>query len=125
MGFLVHTLARRKDNTMFAFIVRESDGAVYHNTDQEFIPELKLHLVLDELSRSQLRVPYVETRAGSYRLEVDCTNFLDSDYTLQSRFLTDGQESSPTDVVSVNATVELSPVKYCIPPDCNCITSSV
>ena len=87
---------------MFAFIVRESDGAVYHNTNQEFIPELKLHLVRDEQSRRHLRVPYVETRAGSYKLEVDCTQFLDSDYTLQSRFLTDGQESSPTDVVSVN-----------------------
>lgn len=94
---------------MFAFIVRESDGAVYHNTQQLFIPELKLHLVLDNLSRSQFRVPFVETRSGSYKLEVDCSNFLDDNYTLQSRFLTDGQESSPTDIVSVS--IEAGEVK--------------
>ena len=102
MGFLVHTLARRQQNTLFAFIIRESDGAVYNNVLEEFVPDVQLHLVLDRLSRSKFRVPYVETRSGSYRLEVDCTNFLDSNYTLQSRFLADEQESIPTDVVSVN-----------------------
>jgi hypothetical protein len=102
MGFLVHTLARRQQSTLFAFIIRESDGAVYNNVRGEFVPEVQLHLVLDNLSRSKFRVPYVETRAGSYRLEVDCTDFLDSNYTVQSRFITAGQESTPTDVVSVN-----------------------
>ena len=101
MGFLVHTLARRQQNTLFAFIIRESDGAVYNNVLQEFIPEVQLHLILDNLSRSKFRVPYVETRSGSYRLEVDCTNFIDANYTLQSRFITNEQESIPTDIVSI------------------------
>ena len=102
MGFLVHTLARRKGSTLFSFIIRESDGAVYNNVDQVFIPELQLHLVQDEASRVQLRVPYSETRSGSYRLEVDCSNFIDSSYRLESRFLAGGQELSPTDIVSVS-----------------------
>lgn len=102
MGFLVHTLARRRGNTIFSFIIRESDGAVYNNVDQVFIPELQLHLVQDEATRRKLRVPYSETRSGSYRLEVDCSNFLDSSYRLESRFLTDGQELAPTDIVSVS-----------------------
>ena len=101
MGFLVHTLARRQQNTLFAFIVRESDGAVYNNLLQEFIPNVLLHVVLDNQSRSKFRVPYVETRAGSYKLEVDCTDFIDANYTLQSRFLTEEQESLPTDIVSI------------------------
>ena len=101
MGFLVHTLARRNSNTIFAFIVRESDGAVYNNVTGKFIEEVKLHLVLDNLSRSKFRVPYVETRSGSYKLEVDCSAFEDGNYSLQSRFLTDQQESIPTDEVSI------------------------
>ena len=102
MGFLVHTLARRKQSTIFAFIIRESDGAVYHNISQSFVLDVHLHLVQDELSRSEFRVPYTETRSGAYRLEVDSSAFQDGSYTLQSRYLTAGQESTPTDVVSVD-----------------------
>jgi hypothetical protein len=103
MGFLVHTLARRQGNTLFGFIIRETDQAVYNNVNGEFIEQVQLHLVLDELSRSKFRVPYVETRSGSYRLEVDCSDFLDDNYTIQSRFLSEGQESLPTDGVTVTA----------------------
>lgn len=101
MGFLVHTLARRQGKSLFGFIIRESDGAVYNNLTQEFIEEVQLHLVQDQLSRSQYRVSYTETRSGSYTLEVDCSAFQDDNYSLQSRFLTDDQESLPTDEVSV------------------------
>ena len=66
-----------------------------------FIEDVKLHLVLDNLSRSKFRVPYVETRSGSYKLEIDCSAFEDGNYSLQSRFLTDQQESIPTDEVSI------------------------
>lgn len=101
MGFLVHTLARKKDSSLFAFIIRQSDGAVYNNVESQFIEEVQLHLVNDAISRAKFRVPYVETRVGHYRLEVDCTLFADDDYTLQSRYLTEGEESTPTDVVSI------------------------
>ncbi len=101
MGTLTHTIARKDNSTLFAFILRESDGAVYNNVTQQFIEDLNLHLTLDEQSRLPLRVPYVALRSGAYRLEVDCTNFLDGSYTLQSRFLDQGQESIPTEVTSV------------------------
>lgn len=100
MGFLVHTLARKSQSTLFAFLTRESDGAVYNNSQGSFIQELNLHLV-DQASRANYRVPYVETRSGSYTLELDVTEFRDDNYTIQSRFLTDNQESPPTDVTSV------------------------
>lgn len=101
MGFFVHTLARRQANTLFGFIVRETDGAVYNNLTQEFVEQVQLHLVRDELSREKFRVPYTETRSGTYVLEVDCSNFTDDNYTLQTRFLSMTTESPPTDVVTV------------------------
>jgi hypothetical protein len=101
MSTLVHTLARKDNSSLFAFIIRESDSAVYKNTTQQFSVGQLLHLTLDEPSRSQFRVPYVALRSGAYRLEVDSTTFPDGDYTIQSRFIADGQESIPTDTVSV------------------------
>lgn len=101
MGFLVHTLARRQGRSLFGFIIRESDQAVYNIFTKVFIEQVKLHLVQDNLSRSQFRVPYVETRSGSYTLEIDCSGFQNDNYTVQTRFLTDGQESLPTDEVSI------------------------
>ena len=101
MGTLVHTLARKDNSTLFAFIIRESDQAVYNNVTQQFIEEQRLHLTLDEATRLQFRVPYVALRSGAYKLEVDSTNFIDGAYLIQSRFIEAGQESPPTDVVSV------------------------
>lgn len=101
MGTLAHTIARKDNSTLFAFILRESDGAVYNNVTQQFIEGLNLHLIADAGGRVPYRVPYVALRSGAYRLEVDCTNFEDGSYTLQSRYLDQGQESIPTEVTSV------------------------
>jgi hypothetical protein len=101
MGTLAHTIARKDNSTLFAFILRESDGAVYNNVTQQFIEGLNLHLTLDEQSRLPFRVPYAPLRSGAYRVEVDCTNFIDGSYTIQSRFLDQGQESIPTEITSV------------------------
>ena len=101
MGFLIHTLARQKEKSLFSYIIRETDNAVYNNVEQIFVQEVQLHLVNDALSREKFRTPYREVSTVMYLLEVDCTNFIDSNYTLESRYLDNAIESIPTDVVSV------------------------
>ena len=102
MGYLVHTLARKANSTLFAFITRDSDSAVYNSSTGLFVQDVKLHLTRDSLTRDQFRVYYAQTRSGSYTLEVDCGEFLDGSYTLETRYIVDGQESPPTDVVSLD-----------------------
>lgn len=101
MGTLAHSLARATGKSAFAFLIRESDGAIYDNTNSVFVENQQLHLTNDEATRSRFRISYTELKTGLYRLEVDSTNFVDGNYTLQSRFLDSGIESLPIDVVSI------------------------
>lgn len=101
MGTLAHSLARDTGNTAFAFLTRESDNAVYDNTNSVFVENQQLHLTNDQDTRSHFRISYTEIKTGLYRLEIDVTNFLDGNYTVQSRFLDSNIESLPIDVVSL------------------------
>ena len=101
MGTLAHSLARATGKSVFAFLIRESDNAVYSNTNSVFVENQQLHLTNDEATRSQFRISYTEIKTGLYRIEVDVTNFADGNYTLQSRYLDSGIESLPIDVVSI------------------------
>lgn len=101
MGTLTHSIARKKSKTLFTFLTRDSDGAVYDTTVSSFIEGLALHLVSANIDRAKYRVPYSEVYAGMYRLEVECSNFVDSTYTLDSRYLNGEVESLSTDKVSL------------------------
>jgi len=101
MGTLAHSLARATGKSAFAFLIRESDNAIYDNINSVFVENQQLHLTNDEATRSRFRISYTEIKTGLYRLEVDSTNFVDGDYTLQSRFLESGVESLPIDLVSI------------------------
>ena len=102
MGTLAHSIARKKDKTIFCFLIRESDGAVYNFQTSSFVTGLHLHLVTSNLERAKYRVPYREVYTGMYKVEVDCSAFSDGDYSLDSRFLDEGTiESLTTDSVSI------------------------
>jgi hypothetical protein len=102
MGFLAHSISRKKGQSLFAFVIREQDGALFNNVNLIFQEDQQLHLTLNNVDRAPFRVPYVEIRSGSYRLEIDCAGFEDGAYTIQSRILDNEQESLPIEVTSVN-----------------------
>jgi hypothetical protein len=99
---MYNTLSRPTGKTYFAFIIRSEDSAIFNYQTQEFIVGQKLHLTLDELSRSKFRCPYEEIRPGAYRLFVDSTLFQDGTYTILTRELRPGgEEGLPEDTIEV------------------------
>ena len=99
MGYLAHSITRKKGQTLFAFIVRESDSAVFNYSTTSFQEGQQLHLTTNPSDRVPFRVPYIEIREGRYRLEVDSTNFQDGSYSIQSRALVGVTESLPLENV--------------------------
>ena len=103
MGTLAYSLAREKGKSVFSFITRDSDSAVYNNTTGAFVKNLHLHLVTNNNDRANYRVPYREVYSGMYTLELDVSTFLDGSYTLTSRLLDNNSiEALQIDSVSIS-----------------------
>ncbi len=101
MGTLTHSVALEKSQTVFAFLTKETDSAVYNNSASSFEVGTSLHLISSNLDRAKYRVPYTEIYAGMYRLELDCSTFGDGNYGLDTRTLTGQVESLSIDSVSL------------------------
>jgi hypothetical protein len=101
MGSLVAQVAHRFNKTLFSFLVR-NDGAVFDYENLVFVPNQKLHLTLDEATRSRFRIPYVEVAPGNYRWQLDCSLFPNGAYSIETRELADGIEYAAIDSYSVS-----------------------
>lgn len=103
MGTLAYSLAREKGKSVFSFITRDSDSAVYNYTTGAFVKNLHLHLVTNNNDRANYRVPYREVYSGMFTLELDVSTFVDDSYTLTSRVLdNDSIESLQIDSVTIS-----------------------
>jgi hypothetical protein len=100
MGNLVSQLVAGSGKSFIGFLKRESDGALFNYEDLEFIPNQKLHLTLDNESRSKFRIPYIEQSTGSYRFSLDCSSFSDGYYSIDSREIFSDSEFPTIDLAS-------------------------
>jgi hypothetical protein len=98
MGSIQSQLVQRTGGTYIAFLTRESDGALFNYTTLEFVPGQKLHLTLDDTTRSDFRIPYQEVSTGSYTFNIDCTDFSDGQYKIDSRPLNSSIEYPTVDL---------------------------
>lgn len=100
---MFNTLSRPTGKNFFSFVTRLGDSALYNFVTQEFIQGQKLHLTLDEVTRSKFRCPYQEVRPGAYRLEIDSALFDDGAYSFTTRELRSaGVEGLTEEVVEVD-----------------------
>jgi len=97
MGVVQSQIIQPKNGLYIAYIIRLEDSALLDYSDMQFIPNVKLHLTLDEESRSRYRIPYLEIRPGSYSFNVDCSEFLDGKYYVDTRPINAGIEYPTVD----------------------------
>lgn len=102
MGNLVSQIAYRYSKTLFSFLKREADSAYFNYQTLQFIPNQKIHLTLDEQTRAKFRIPFIEVGSGNYRWQVDCSSFLDGEYSIETHEILAGVEYSTIDNYSVN-----------------------
>ena len=97
MGVVQSQIIQPKNGTYIAYLSRLEDSALLNYIDMQFVPNVKLHLTLDYESRSVYRIPYVEIRPGSYSFNIDCTDFDNGKYYVDTRPLNAGIEYPTVD----------------------------
>lgn len=101
MSIHTSTLSQPSGRTFIAYVFRDADSFILTPETSEFSAD-----VLSDLqgnARVPYRVVYEERAPGSYYANIDVVNFLDGDYTLEARELSNGIEYSNVlqDVFSV------------------------